>query len=86
MHSSVISNDSSAAADSVAVDPLFDERETSEYLKIAIKTLQRWRCEGGGPVFCRIGTRAIRYQRSDLDAFKKAGRRTSTSDPGAAAA
>jgi len=41
-------------------------------------TLENWRVVGGGPRFRKFG-KAVRYARSDLDAFAEAATRTSTS-------
>ncbi len=40
-------------------------------------TLARWRCDGEGPAFVKIGS-AVRYRRSDVDAWLDAQTRTST--------
>ncbi|MCK9378249.1 MAG: helix-turn-helix domain-containing protein [Syntrophobacterales bacterium] len=48
---------------------------------LAKKTLDKWRWDGTGPVFIKVG-RLIRYRTSDLDAWLAARRRRSTSDPG----
>jgi excisionase family DNA binding protein len=55
-------------------------REAAEYLRSSPSTLAKLRVYGGGPHFCRIG-KAIRYRRSDLDAFMSARRVRSTSEP-----
>lgn len=36
---------------------------------IAPRTLERWRAEGRGPRFVRIG-RHVRYRKADIDAFE----------------
>jgi excisionase family DNA binding protein len=54
--------------------------EAAEYLRSSASTLAKLRVYGGGPHFCRIG-KAIRYRRSDLDAFMSARRVRSTSEP-----
>jgi excisionase family DNA binding protein len=55
-------------------------QEAAEYLRSSPSTLAKLRVYGGGPHFCRIG-KAIRYRRSDLDAFMSARRVRSTSEP-----
>ena len=45
------------------------------------RTLERWRWEGQGPRFRKIGG-AVRYLPSDLDTWVDKAARTSTSDPG----
>jgi hypothetical protein len=54
-------------------------RATALYLSSSTSTLAKLRLRGGGPPFTRIG-RAIRYRRSDLDAYMLAGLSNSTSD------
>jgi len=59
---------------------LLNEHQASEYLgEIPVKTLQRWRLEGQGPQFCKIG-KAVRYRELDLEAYIKDNIRRSTSD------
>lgn len=54
-------------------------REAAAYLHSSASTLAKLRVYGGGPTFCRIG-RAIRYCKSDLDAFMTRSRVQSTSE------
>ncbi len=53
--------------------------EAAEYLRISTSTLAKLRVYGGGPAFTRIG-RAIRYTRTELDAFMAARVARSTSE------
>jgi predicted DNA-binding transcriptional regulator AlpA len=55
----------------------------AKYAGMSTGTFEKYRVYGGGPRFVRIGPRAIGYTIEDLDAYIEAGRRTSTSDPGA---
>jgi hypothetical protein len=50
-------------------------------LGLSVKTLQKWRLIGGGPIYVKIGRR-VGYIRRDLIAWRDARRRTSTSDNG----
>lgn len=45
---------------------LLTTRETADYLRLAINTLEHWRLEGRGPAFTRFG-RQVRYRRADVD-------------------
>lgn len=54
-------------------------QQASEYLGLAVSTLNKWRCHGGGPVFIKMG-RAVRYRIEDLEAFVLGGRASSTSE------
>ncbi len=55
--------------------------EAAAYVGLAAKTLEKLRWSGGGPAYFKLGKTVI-YERSDLDAWLEANRRTSTSDPG----
>jgi len=67
------------AADSAALrhastpDDLLNESEVATMLKLAPGTLRNWRSLGINIAFARIGKRAIRYRRSDVDAFLASG-------------
>jgi len=52
--------------------------QAATYLGLAVSTLNKWRCHGGGPVFIKMG-RAVRYQIGDLDNYIKNQRMDSTS-------
>lgn len=58
------------------------ETEAAEFLGVSVRTLQKWRVVGGGPVFAKISRKLVRYSRRDLLAFTESCRRTSTSDTG----
>ena len=60
--------------------------DAAQYVDLAESTLEKLRVYGGGPTFIRLGARAIRYRREDLDAWLAAGARRSTSDLGNKAA
>ena len=45
-------------------------REAAAYLGLATSTLNKWRCDGDGPHFLKLG-RAVRYRQDDLDRFLK---------------
>lgn len=51
-----------------APEPLRTPIETAAYLKVPVKTLERWRYAGDGPRFYRVGRHA-RYKVADLDAY-----------------
>lgn len=52
---------------------LLDESEAATKLSVAVQTLRNWRWRGEGPRFVKLGKRAVRYRRGDLDAFVEAG-------------
>ena len=43
-------------------------REAAGYLGLSAKTLEKWRCIGGGPRFKRLGS-AVCYDVADLDSW-----------------
>lgn len=47
---------------------IMNVQQAAGYLGLAVSTLNKWRCHGGGPVFVKMG-RAVRYRLSDLDQF-----------------
>ena len=60
---------------------LINEREVESYIGISINTLRKWRWEGKGPQFVKLGRRVM-YRIQDVEAFIAAGSRSSTSDNG----
>jgi excisionase family DNA binding protein len=51
------------------IDPMLDEAAAAEMLGVRPQTLSVWRLTGRYSLpFCKVG-RAVRYRRSDLDAF-----------------
>jgi len=44
------------------------EREVAQYLKVSLALLRRWRMDGKGPAFVKIG-RLVRYPRRNVEAF-----------------
>lgn len=49
-------------------EELIREHRAAEILSISARTLQNWRCRGGGPAFIRLG-RSVRYRAEDLQEF-----------------
>ena len=41
--------------------------EAAKYLELSEATLKRWRSQGLGPKFFRLGQRKVRYRQDDLD-------------------
>ena len=51
---------------------LLTTEQAAEYLKVARSTLRKWRSQGRGPSFRKLGDRrtgGTRYLRSDLDDY-----------------
>ncbi len=49
-------------------DELLDTEAVARYAGLSPTTLRKWRMTGTGPRFVRLG-RAVRYRRTELDAF-----------------
>jgi predicted site-specific integrase-resolvase len=52
------------------MEELLTQQEVEEILKVSKNTMERWRRQGGGPNFIRIGQgRAVRYKTEDLNVY-----------------
>lgn len=51
------------------------EKDTAAYMCVSEKTLQKWRWQGCGPAFLKVG-RLIRYRLEDVDAYLDSCKRT----------
>jgi predicted DNA-binding transcriptional regulator AlpA len=60
---------------------LVDERRAGEMLGLSIRTLQKWRCHGGGPRYVRISRNCVRYDISDILEWAQASKVRHTSEP-----
>lgn len=65
----------------IPVDPdaMLYPVEAAYLAALSPRTLETLRIRGGGPPFCRIGSRAIRYRRSVLLAWCTSRQRENTS-------
>jgi excisionase family DNA binding protein len=54
---------------------LLTQQQLADELQVSVRTLERWRQEGTGPAFIRVG-RSPRYRRSDIDAWLERQRRS----------
>jgi len=43
--------------------------DVARTLKVATRTLDRWRISGEGPPFVRVGPRKVGYRQADLEAW-----------------
>jgi predicted DNA-binding transcriptional regulator AlpA len=65
--------------DTALVAPEFlNEHQASHLLCQSVRTLQKWRVVGGGPVYHKFG-RSVRYSRAELTAWIEARRKAHTS-------
>ena len=64
------------------LDALLSEKQAADFLGFKVKTLQKWRITGEGPLFVKHSRRSVRYRRRDLIAWTEDRLRRSTSDTG----
>ncbi len=60
---------------------LLNTKQAANYLSVSNAFLERDRWAGARIPFIKIGSRAVRYRISDLDAYIENSIRTSTSQP-----
>lgn len=60
----------------LGTEPLLDTSDVARFLGVASNTLEKWRIQGRGPAYHRVGV-FIRYRQSDIDAWL-AGQRVET--------
>jgi predicted DNA-binding transcriptional regulator AlpA len=48
------------------------EEEFATRYHLGRRTLQRWRCTGEGPRWCRLGPRRVMYRLADIEDWAKA--------------
>ena len=56
-------------------EKLLTQQQLADELEVSLRTLERWRQQGTGPAFIRVG-RSPRYRRSDIDAWLERQRRS----------
>lgn len=59
-------------------------QEASRLVGLSARTLEKYRCYGGGPIYLKIGGRVV-YRQGDLEAWAEQAARTSTHDAADAA-
>jgi len=59
-------------------EPLITGGEAATILRVSLTLLRRWRRQGSGPVFRKLG-RTVRYRPNDLSDFVASAGRVSTS-------
>jgi hypothetical protein len=64
-------------------EPLITEGEAATILRVSLTSLRRWRRQGSGPVYRKLG-RTVRYRPNDLSEFVASAGRISTSGTGSA--
>jgi predicted DNA-binding transcriptional regulator AlpA len=49
-----------------STSPFLSQREAARFLSLSVRTLERFRLEGGGPAYCRSGIRRVAYSEAEL--------------------
>lgn len=49
----------------------FTTAEAADFLGVSPRTIEKWRLEGRGPKYCKLGRR-VTYRLPDLDAYLEA--------------
>lgn len=62
------------------LSPALDANEAAIYTGLAVKTLEKMRHRGDGPLFVKYSRNAIRYRVADLDNWMRARIVSSTSE------
>ena len=52
-------------------------RQAADYLGLSVHTLNKWRWDGRGPRYIKLGA-AVRYRQDELDRFIEAGQTAHT--------
>ncbi len=60
-------------------DRLLNIEEAARFLSVSTALLDKWRSQGGGPRYAKLGTRRVAYRLSDLNRFIEAGLSNSNS-------
>jgi hypothetical protein len=60
--------------------------EAAQYAGASASVFEKWRLQGGGPPYSKLGPKLVVYDLDILDAWLEARGRSSTSDPGDEAA
>lgn len=67
-----------------AESPWLGRTAAAAYLGLAPRTLDRWRCSGGGPPYYKLRNYLVRYRIADLDTWVSSQPRLHTEDDGTA--
>jgi excisionase family DNA binding protein len=60
---------------------LLTTKEAARLLRVSHRTMEEWRCRGGGPPFIKLGRRAVRYCEEALQRFIFDSVQTNTASP-----
>jgi predicted DNA-binding transcriptional regulator AlpA len=61
-----------------APSPLIDETEVAAILGVSLRTLRRWRANGDGPPWQKLGVKWVRYPRAGVTEWQRGTARTAS--------
>jgi predicted DNA-binding transcriptional regulator AlpA len=64
-------------------DEFLQERDAAAFLGVSPRSMQRWRSDGTGPAYVRLGHRRVTYRKSGLIAWTNNRTFRSVSEEGA---
>ncbi len=67
------------SSQSASMESVLMETDAAKLLSLSVRTLQRYRVDGGGPAYIQLGERRVGYCHVDLEAWLASRRRASTS-------
>ena len=53
-----------------SIEPLLNERDVAQWIRVSVATLRYWRSEGKGPRYRKVG-QLVRYAPSDVNDWLK---------------
>jgi predicted DNA-binding transcriptional regulator AlpA len=51
-------------------EEMISPSKLADELDVTESALAKWRCDGTGPPFCKLGYKVVRYPRSTVEAWK----------------
>lgn len=63
-----------------AAETYLPPKQAAEKIGVSPATLQRWRSEGGGPPYCKVGRRLVAYPESGFQKWLTERMASSTAD------
>lgn len=64
-----LSGEGEAVEELGRAEPLLTPPEAAALLSVGVRTLERWRREGSGPVYLQLSRKTIRYRQTAILAF-----------------
>lgn len=61
---------------------LLTPAQAADLLQVSMNTLAKWRMDGTGPAYSRVGGKVVRYSTDDIDTYLSSTRVTPTTGTG----